>query len=330
MTTKEQLLLQLRHERDGWVSGEALGEALGISRAAISKQIGVLRRDGYAIEASTKKGYRLVELSGKLLGVEIQQGLRTRVLGKELIEYHELIDSTNSRAEQLAAEGAREGALVVAEGQRLGKGRRGRVWYSPPGEGLYFSLVLRPQISPQDAPKLNLVASVAVARALEAVTGVKSGLKWPNDVQISGKKVSGILTSMVADMESVQSVVLGIGINVNSKIEDFPEELREKVTSVAIELGDRVQRVELLRSFLEEFEGLYEAFLHAGFGRILKEWRQRASMAGKCVRIELVDGAIEGKVLDVDADGYLIVETKPGQARRIVAGDLTISREPEP
>lgn len=322
MSTKEHLLRELRKE--DWVSGEALGEALGISRAAIGKQITSLRNEGYEIEASTKKGYRLLGVSRKVLPIEIQTGLKTRVLGRTLIEHHEQIDSTNLRAQQLANEGAAEGTVVVAEGQRLGRGRRGRAWHSPEGLGLYFSIILRPAIFPQDAPKLNLVAGVAVVRVLKRVNGVEAKLKWPNDVEIGGKKVAGILTSMVADMESIHNIVIGVGINVNGKTSDFPDDLRNTGTSVRMAVGKDQDRSAVMRAWLEEFEGLYDEFRLNGFGKILQEWRENSAMVGRTVRIDLVEGAVKGRVRDVDDDGYLVVVQEGGGERRIVSGDVAM------
>lgn len=231
-----RLLDLLAAAGEDWVSGEAISTQLGISRAAVWKQVEALRAGGYAVEAAPRRGYRLAARPDRLSVLEIEAGLRTERFGRP-VEAHEVIGSTNERAKELARQGAPEGLLVTAEQQTAGKGRLGRPWQTPAGRALALSLLLRPLIPPTLAPRLTLVAAVAVAEAVRAETGLPVGIKWPNDLQIAGRKLCGILTEMEAEIEQVRFVVLGIGLNVNQTLAEFPPELRETATSLRLALG---------------------------------------------------------------------------------------------
>jgi BirA family biotin operon repressor/biotin-[acetyl-CoA-carboxylase] ligase len=338
------LLALLTAAGSDWVSGEAISAQLGISRAAVWKQIEALRAEGYEIEAAPRRGYRLAARPDRLLAPEIEAGLLTKRFGRP-VEAYESIGSTNERAKELARAGAPEGLLVTAEQQTAGKGRLGRPWQTPPGRALAMSLLLRPPIPPTLAPRLTLVAAVAVAEAVRSVTGLPVGIKWPNDLQIEGRKLCGILTEMEAEIEQVRFVVLGIGLNVNQVLEEFPPELRETATSLrleavlvaggmaagaaqggAAEQRPTLARLPLLQAILARLEARYDQFLAGGWAEILTAWRELSVTLGRPLRVIPASGepAWEGTAVDVDAEGALLVRRPDGSVDRVVAGEVSI------
>jgi len=324
MSTKDQLLSYLKEEKGTWISGEFLGHRLTISRTAIWKHIGALKEEGYIIESSRKKGYVLRESPDSLLESEILEGLKTGVFGKRGIFHFSDTDSTNIRAEHLANEGTPEGAVVVAECQMRGKGRRGRIWFSPPGEGIYASVILRPQISPNEAPKLTLMASVAVAETVLSYAPMDVGIKWPNDVLIKGRKVAGILTEISAEMDRVHHVIIGIGLNVNTPSENFPPDIRDEATSLFIETGTIFPRAGILRTCLERLEKQYETFKAHGFDPVMNRWKQLTDIIGKRISVDVIDTTHPGLVHDISEDGFLILRDQDGSLRRIISGDVSL------
>jgi len=233
--SEELVLAFLAEAVDEFVSGEAISDKLGLTRAAVWKHVDALRSQGYRIDAVPARGYRLVGIPDRLTPLELRPLLNTHDVGRE-VHWFEEIASTNDRAKELADDDAEHGEVVVAETQTAGRGRRGRAWASPARRNLYFSVVLRPDLPPVRAPELTLVASLAICDALRQA-GVDAGIKWPNDLLASGKKIAGILTELAAEPDRVDWVVLGVGVNVNSRREDFPDELRDTATSILLERG---------------------------------------------------------------------------------------------
>ncbi|MDZ7697831.1 MAG: biotin--[acetyl-CoA-carboxylase] ligase [Deltaproteobacteria bacterium] len=319
-STKDQLLEYLKAEKGEWVSGQALSGRLSVSRSAVSKNIQRLREAGYVIESASGRGYLLQDIPDRLLPAEIQDGLKTGFFGKGDIAYFMEIDSTNARAKDMASEGAAEGTVVVAEKQTGGRGRKGRDWFSPPMGGIYCSLILRPEFPPEDGPKITFLSAVAAAEALGRFMSSGLTIKWPNDILANGKKIAGILTEMTSEMDAINYVVVGIGINVNTHA--FPGDIQQKATSLLRETNERFSRVAILRAYLEAQEKWYNLFKKEGFEPILEKWATMAPIVGKAVRIEMVDRTIEGKVRGIDPDGVLIVEDKDGAAHRIISGDV--------
>lgn len=317
-------LLEMLAGQEGYVSGEQLSHRLGISRTAVWKQIQSLRQQGYEIEAEPRRGYRLKGRPDRLLPQEIARQLTASRLGKRIV-YFEETDSTNEVAKRLAREGAEEGTLVVAEAQTKGKGRLGRQWLSPAGEGLYFTLILRPPFPPQRAPQMTLIAAVAVARALSEATGLEVKIKWPNDILVNGRKVAGILTEMVADMDRIHYLVVGIGININQEKEAFPSEVAEIATSLRAELGYSLSRLPVLVKCLSELERVYEVWLKEGFGPLLAEWKRFSHTLGQWVRVNVGEEIVEGKALEIEEDGSLLIQQKDGSFYRVIAGDVLFS-----
>ena len=252
---KAEILKMLR-QSDGYLSGQQLCDHFQVSRTAVWKAINQLKEEGYEIEAVRNKGYRIVDIPDRITADAIKSCLETKWMAKNL-EYYDEIDSTNNRAKALGEAGGADGTLFVAETQTAGKGRRGRCWQSPAGSSISMSILLRPVMNPSDAPMLTLVMAYAATKALREKTELDIGIKWPNDLVVSGKKISGILTEMSAEIDYINHVVIGIGINVN--MESFPEDIAMTATSLRIEAGKEFRRFELIAAIMEYFEKAYEA-----------------------------------------------------------------------
>lgn len=319
---RERLLERLEEAGPRAVSGEELGEALGVSRAAVWKHVAALRRDGYEIEASPRRGYRLVGRPDRMFPWEIRRRLPAGSLGRFVV-YETEVDSTNDVAAEHAAAGAPEGLLVVAEAQRKGKGRRGRSWASPFGKGVWSSLLLRPSIAPAQATWMGLLAGVAVAAALRRDWGLPAGVKWPNDVEVAGRKIAGILVEMEAEMEAVSYIIVGAGINANLERGDFPEEARETATSLRLELGRPVDRVRLLCGCLEAFTARYRAAQRKGFEAVRPELEELSTTLGQDVRIIDGERSWEGRARRIAEDGALIV-WDGRKERPVHSGDVSV------
>lgn len=252
----------------------------------------------------------------------IRNALATRRIGSKIYCYDE-IGSTNNEAKRLALDGCPDGTLVIAEEQHGGRGRLSRSFLSPKGKGLWFTIVLRPDITPTEASKCTLLAALAAAKAIRRSTGIDCGIKWPNDILVGGKKLVGILTEMNADMDGVKYIVCGIGINVNIRADEFPEDIRSIATSIETESGAPFDRAALLGAVCEEIERAYEQMLREGFAPILAEWKKYSVTLGQAVRVIAPDETYEGRAVDLDEDGSLIVETIAG-IKTVLAGDVSI------
>lgn len=315
-------ILELLRRQEGFLSGEDIGRELSITRAAVWKGIKKLREEGYEIEALTNRGYRLTNPETMYNKRELEQGLKTKTMGQTIYFYEET-DTTNNRARELALEGAPEGTLVVAEKQTAGRGRRGKVWESPLGTGIWMSLVLRPQIMPAEASVLTLLCGLATAEAIEAETGLSAGIKWPNDILINGKKAVGILTEMDCEMSEVHFVIPGIGINVNTA--SFPPEIAEIATSLYLECGKTVSRRRLVHRVLERLEEHYETFLRTGsFAAMLEDYRKHCITLGKEVHV-LGREPFFAEALDITPEGELLVRRADnGKEEVVFSGEVSI------
>jgi BirA family transcriptional regulator, biotin operon repressor / biotin---[acetyl-CoA-carboxylase] ligase len=321
--TKQEVILHMLRENPGkFVSGEAMCQYCGVSRTAIWKHIKELQDAGYRIEAVRNKGYRLLQAPDLVTASEIREGLTTQVLGQSIV-YRDTIDSTNTLAQQLAADGALDGTLVIADEQTAGRGRRGRQWFSPPHSGVWMSLILRPQLPLAHAAQITLATAVALSRALTRVTGVHAGIKWPNDILFDGKKCCGILTEMHAEFDQVHYLVVGIGINVNVPAEDFPPELASIATSLQAIKGEPLSRAKVVRTVLEEFEPLYRRYVsEGGFATLRDDWKKSNITLGKEIVAQTAQGEIRGRALDIDEFGVLMVERGDGQVEKIYSADI--------
>ena len=301
------------------VSGEALAELLGCSRAAVWKRIAALREQGYRIEARHAAGYVLAGTPDRLGPSELAPHLRG---GWRDVRWLARVDSTQRVARELARSGAAEGTAVVAEEQTAGRGRLGRSWHSPPGDNLYCSIVLRPPRAPAEVPQIALVVGLAVAAAVEETAGRRPAIKWPNDVLLDGKKVSGILTEMESEMDRVHHVIAGIGVNLNTR--RFPRELRAKASSLLLLTGRPVERAVFTARLLAALEARYGRYLSVGFASVRTEWESYSCLTGTEVRVQGPGGEVAGRVLGLDDDGALRLRGADGRVTRIVAGEVTL------
>jgi len=317
----EEILRLLREHPFTFLSGEEISRQLKVTRTAIWKRVKHLRDLGYEIEASTRSGYRLIQSPDLLIPSEIKPILETKWMGR-VIHHFNIIDSTNSKAYQLALNGAEEGEVVIAESQDKGRGRLGRHWFSPPFLNLYLSIILRPKIPPHQASLITLVVAVATAEAIQKFSGLQPMIKWPNDILLRDRKVAGLLNEIHSEMDRIHFVILGIGVNLNMDEEMFSKEIREGATSLKREMGQAISRKAFLQCLLKELEGWYAIFLEEGGGPILKAWRERAQIKGKQVKVTSFGKTLVGMAVDVDSDGALILETEGGGKQRVVAGDV--------
>jgi len=305
------------------LSGAAMSKTLGISRSAVWKHIRSLRQEGYRIEAQTASGYRLVAVPSHPTPWEIQAGLGTDRFGRK-IHLFQQVTSTNAVAFRLARRGEQEGAVVLAEAQTAGKGRMGRRWESPGGANIYLSLILRPHIPPTNMPLITLMTAVAGAEAIGEVMGRLPEIKWPNDLLFSGRKVGGILTEADMEMDAINFVVVGIGINVNMRRRAFPAVIRDTATSLQEESGKEIARIPLIQAVIQGMERWYD-ILAQGRGKAIRErWQELARIKGKKVAVSFMHDIVKGMALGLDEDGALLVESDNGTVRRIVAGDVTV------
>ncbi|NEW06042.1 biotin--[acetyl-CoA-carboxylase] ligase [Paenibacillus sp. SYP-B3998] len=319
----ERILALFEQNPNAYVSGEEISRSLNVSRTAIWKHIAALREAGYTFEAAPRKGYRLLAKPDKWNVTKLLAGLQTKVLGKKLHIYGE-VDSTQTIAHALVASGAPEGTLVLAESQTSGRGRMGRKWHSPRGKGIWMSLVLTPQIPVFFMPQLTLLSAVALCRSIQKVVKVNIGIKWPNDLLIDGKKVSGILLESSGEDERLKYVIAGIGISANLKVEDYPEELRSLATSLAIASGTVIPRETLVQAFLLEFEELYALYLDKGFAPIRLLWEALSVTLHRPIRTHTHSGVVEGIAESLDDSGALTVVTSAGEKVKIYSGDIEL------
>lgn len=322
MAVRDVVLEAIRAKQGEWVSGEALSKVLGVTRTTVWKRIKALQSQGYAIETSSRKGYRLVSLPDILSREEVVPGLRTKVFGQKDYFYLQEVDSTNNYAKMLAADGYPEGTAVVAEQQTAGRGRRGRSWHSRPGEGIYLSLILRPVLPLNEISRVTLAAAVAVVEVLKREARLASGIKWPNDILVNGKKITGILTEAVTDIDGVEYIIVGIGINVNNSAADFPQEFRDTATSVREEVKQKVSRIKLLQGLLEYWESNYQQILNGEFNIILEKVRSLSLAIGRDVLIDSVNGAVAGRAIDIDNHGFLMVRDAHGNIHHVMSGEI--------
>ena len=325
MTTAAKILSALR-ANPGGVSGADLAEQLAISRAAIWARIEELRQAGYEIEAGPHFGYRLVSSPDALHADDLLARLgQTKVIGRDIRVFEETT-STNDVIEKLARDGVKEGAVVFAESQTKGRGRLGRKWMSPTHKGLWFSILLRPELTPQETTQLTVASATALRRAIKNVAGISAEIKWPNDLLIGGKKVVGILTEMSAEVDRVRHVILGIGVDVNQDAAEFPAELRKIATSLKVESGEEICRAELAVEILRELDFDYARICGGKFSTVADEWETGCLTIGKNVSVQMGMRQIRGCAEALDDDGALLVRTEHGHLERIIGGDVTLEK----
>jgi BirA family biotin operon repressor/biotin-[acetyl-CoA-carboxylase] ligase len=325
LTIDAHILSALRASASG-VSGGELARQLKVSRAAVWAHVDELRAIGYDIEAGPHLGYRLLSVPDLLHADDLYSRLgRTRVIGRE-IQVFEETTSTNDVMARLGRGGVKEGMVVFAEAQSKGRGRLGRRWISPARKGLWFSVLLRPDIQPQAATQLTIAAATALARAITLQTGVVAEIKWPNDLLIRGKKIAGILTEMSAELDHLREVILGIGIDVNLEASEIPAALRKTATSIRIESGQMVDRAGLAVAILRELDRDYERVKRGEFDLIAEQWQEHCTTIGSQVSIRVGDRVVRGRAEALDTDGALLLRGQHGHLERIIGGDVTMEK----
>ncbi|MFA9398166.1 MAG: biotin--[acetyl-CoA-carboxylase] ligase [Clostridiaceae bacterium] len=319
---KDDILRYLKNNKNKYVSGQAISNELSITRACVWKYIKELEVEGYKIEGISRKGYKLLYSPDILSREEIYENLNTKYIGKNIMHFDSL-GSTNVEAKLLAAKNIENGTAVIGEEQTLGRGRLGRKWISPKYKGIWMSIVLYPEVEMSEVSKITQVAAASVINALSNL-GIKAEIKWPNDIVINSKKVCGILTELSGELNKINHVVVGIGINANLEQEDFPEEIKNIGTSIKIENNNEINRKVLVAYILNEFEILYEEFLNHEFLNTLKICRENSALMGKKIRVIRNGQEILGEALDIEEDGALLVKYEDGKIERIISGEVSV------
>ncbi len=318
---KTEILKMLR-ETDDYVSGQQICGKLGVSRTAVWKVIRQLQEEGYQIEAVRNRGYRILDVPDVMTREELESLMETRWAGRRIYYYPET-DSTNIRIRQLADEGAPHGTLAVADMQTAGRGRRGRTWESPAGSSIYMSILLRPDLMPSAAPPLTLVMACSVAEGIMDCEDVKVQIKWPNDVIINGRKLVGILTEMSTQVDYIDHVIIGVGINVN--MTEFPDSIRETASSLRIETGHKVRRAKLIAAVMKRFEADYEIFIQTGdLSGLMERYGSMLVNRDRDVRILGAKETYTAHALGIDRNGELIVRREDGTEEKISSGEVSV------
>ncbi|WP_203472996.1 biotin--[acetyl-CoA-carboxylase] ligase [Dissulfurispira thermophila] len=326
MNNNEEIIKLLKKKED-FISGAEIANTLKITRTAVWKRINFLRNTGYIIDASTRKGYKLLK-SPDLSIEEIKSAIlgQSNIIGKDII-FFDTIESTNTYAMKLADTGCPEGTVIIADAQTGGKGRLGRKWLSPHGKNLYMSVVLKPAIPPKDASLLTLMSAVACASAIKQVSSLHVSIKWPNDIMTCNKKLGGILTEIKADMDRIFHAVIGIGININLDINDIPDEIRTTATSIKIEQDIAAfSRSIVTAEIIKELDRWYSIFLQNRRKAIIKEWLKLSSTIGRVVKVTVGANTFTGIAETIDEEGMLILRLSDNTTKKISAGDVTILR----
>lgn len=305
-----------------YMSGEEISKRLSISRTAVWKQINKLREAGYEFDAVSRRGYRLIQKPSRLDPAMLMSTMNAEIFGRQL-KVLEVTTSTQEEVRKLAEEGSPEGTLVIAEEQTVGRGRLGRKWFSPPGKGIWMSLLLRPDLPLSCASQLTLLTAVAVCRAIRTVTGVEPGIKWPNDLLVQGRKICGILLESVAEDERIRYCIAGIGIDANMTAEDYPEELRDIVSSLRMESGKEVDREVLVSGVMAELEKLYSLYLDKGFDPIAHLWEALSVTINRNVTLHTPKGTVTGYATGIDTSGALVLD-QDGEKVLIFSGDVQL------
>lgn len=318
---KSKILGALRSAED-YVSGQELCENFGVTRTAIWKAMNQLKEEGYEIEAVSNKGYRLKGCPDSVKEEELLSRLNTKWAGQQ-IAYIKEVDSTNNYARRLAENGAVHGTLAVTDRQYGGKGRRGKSWSMPDKSSVAMTLILRPQMNPGKASMLTLVMGLAVARGVNRIVGRQAKIKWPNDVVLNGRKICGILTEMSAEMEAVNYIVIGAGINVN--MDEMPEEIAHVATSLSMECGREIHRAQVIQYCMEEFERCYDKFMETqDLSLLLEEYNDVLVNKGNMVKVLEPGNEYTGMSDGINSQGELLVTKENGDQVRVFAGEVSV------
>lgn len=320
-STRNKLIEILSEHKGEFVSGQELSEKLQVSRSAIWKHMNELKKDGYEIEGVAKKGYRIISLPKNVSENTIMWGLETKWLGKNII-HKESLDSTQTLAHQLALDGAKHGTIVVADEQTKARGRVSRKWFSPKGKSISMSLILRPNILPYLAPQLTLLTATVLANTLDQHCHVTPQIKWPNDILLNGKKVAGILTEMQAEQDTVLHVIIGIGMNINHDVNEIPEEIQHRATSLKIETGKEWAIVPIIQQILQMFEEKYDQYLISGFKDVKETWENYGFKINERLKITTGKETWEAIFRGIGEDGALLAEKSDGKIEKIYSAEI--------
>jgi len=315
------MVARLLTKEKGWVSGEWISESLGISRAAVAKHISSLRQEGYLIDSASRRGY-MCRIIPDVVDVDlIQKSLTTKFLGRSEWRYLPETMSTNQEAVMGASEGLPDGSVILAGTQTTGRGRKGRRWFSPP-RSICFSVVLRPSLALEKLPWLMIAATAAVHMTIFSEAAISAQIKWPNDVCINGKKCAGILVEVGLSAGEPEWGVIGIGLNVNAAAEDFPEDLRDAVTSLFEESGLIGSRNILYASLINNLEYFYDLLRQGKEKQVSSYWAKASGLIGENLKIARASDTIEGCVMGLNENGRLIVKRPRGKIMTIESGDI--------
>ncbi|MEG0260053.1 MAG: biotin--[acetyl-CoA-carboxylase] ligase [Lysinibacillus sp.] len=324
ISIKDEILKRLLQANGEAVSGQDLADLLGVSRTAIWKHMQTLQVEGYTFETIKKKGYVLTGVPNSLSPTQIELFLKTERFGRN-IHHFDVVESTQTIAHKLAQEGAPDGTVVIGEEQTAGRGRMLRPWESAKGTGIWMTLIVRPDVTPQQASSYTLVVAVAVSKAIKALyKNVEPAIKWPNDLLINGKKCTGILTEMQAEVDCVQALLVGIGINANQVEADFSPEIADIATSLRLAAGEEINRAALVATILQYLEQYTEIFVKEGFASIKQAWEQASCTIGQRIEVTTLREQFEGIATGITDEGVLQLTQDDGVVRTIYSGDVRI------
>ncbi|WP_099192804.1 biotin--[acetyl-CoA-carboxylase] ligase [Tepidibacter mesophilus] len=319
---RSEIIKILLENKDEFVSGEYISEKLGITRSAVSKHIKNIKNQGYNIESITKKGHKIIGCPDLLSTAVIEHDLNTKFIGKEVIHF-DTIGSTNDYAKKSATDFI-DGTIVVSEEQTSGRGRRGKEWHSIKGDGIWVSIILKPDIYPHNAPFITQIAGASIVKALGNLK-IDASIKWPNDIIVNNKKVSGILTELGAEIDKINYIVVGIGMNV--KTIDFPDEIQSVATSILKE-GYSVKRIDILKNILEEFEKLYLNYIQENDkSNCIMICKERSAILGKNIYIINGDKRRKVKCIDINEEGNLVIINENNDIEELISGEVSIRGE---
>lgn len=314
-------ILKILWETGDYVSGQEICEKLGVSRTAVWKVIRQLQEEGYQVDAARSRGYRIIDGPDVMTAEEVESLLDTEWAGKPVVYYPET-DSTNIRIRHLGDEGAPHGTLAVSDRQTAGRGRRGRTWESPGGSCIYMSILLRPDLAPEKAPMLTLVMACGVAEGIMDCADVKVQIKWPNDIIVSGKKLAGILTEMSTQVDYINHVTVGVGINVN--VQNFPEEI-QTATSLLSETGTQTKRAPVIAAVMKHFEENYKIFMQTeDMSGLMEKYSSLLVNQGREVLILEKDAEYKAYAEGINQKGELVVRREDGTVENICAGEVSV------
>jgi BirA family transcriptional regulator, biotin operon repressor / biotin---[acetyl-CoA-carboxylase] ligase len=320
-STRSKIIHLLSINKDNYISGQEISDQLSISRSAIWKHMKELEKDGYIIEAKRNKGYRIVKSPRKVSENTVQWGLNTEWLGRSII-HKETTTSTQAIAHQLAMDNAPHGTAVIADEQTRGKGRLSREWYSAKNKGIWLSIIMRPLILPYLAPQLTLLTATVLADVLKEELGLNPKIKWPNDIILNDKKVSGILTEMQAEQDQVQYIVIGIGMNVNHEQNEIPDDIKKRATSLYLETGNTLDITKLIQQIFVTFEKSYAEYTQQGFDVIKKRWESYGYRIGEKMKIKTFQKEQDAILLGIAEDGALLAKYNDGSVQKVYSGEI--------